>query len=567
MGANSRTGGNVVVETLEALGITHVFGIPGQHALGLFEALNGSGLTYVSSRVENNAAFAADGFARISGSPAALFLSTGPGALTALAGLQEAYASGVPVVVVSSQVPDRGIGGRRNGLLHQLDEQKRSVENVTKVQFTAHASSSIPSMLQDAWEAAMTAPQGPVWVEIPEDVLLGETSIPLVDGIERSIPPVKGNGTWIRQAAELLKKAERPVILSGGGAVRSGAGPLIMELAQRVGALVACSPGGVSSVPADDPLVLAHWIEDWHTTEVLNEADVLLAVGTALGEVTTNYFTFSPTGHIIQIDAEPLVLESNYASLGIRADAAEGVRAILSELPQSTSPSRWGDVTAEEKAAQIRQAVEARLDAQPLGHERAFMDALRRAVPDTTATFWDMTIAAYWAWNVWDARAGAFSSAQGAGGLGYGFPAALGGAVASGERTLAVAGDGSAMYSIAELASAKQHNIPVTWLIVDDGGYGILREYMNDAFGRATATELSRPDFRALSEAFGVPAVRVSTDELESALRASLTAGPESGPNVVIVDTVLRMWEPTHVPHIAPKQKGVALAEREDRSR
>ena len=167
-----RNGGDVVVDTLTALDIKDVFGIPGQHALGLFDALSRSPLNFYSSRVENNAAFAADGYARATGNPAALFLSTGPGALTSLAGLQEAYATGAPIIVVSSQIPAAGLGARRKGMLHQLDEQTESVRNVTKFQATVQHTAAIPSALEDAYREAMTAPQGPVWVEIPQEILL-----------------------------------------------------------------------------------------------------------------------------------------------------------------------------------------------------------------------------------------------------------------------------------------------------------------------------------------------------------------------------------------------------------
>src|SRR5699024_6626585 len=143
---------------------------------------------------------------------------------------------------------------------------------------------------------------------------------------------------------------------------------------------------------------------------------------------------------------------------------------------------------------------------QPLEHEQSIMQAIREAVPDDAHTFWDMTIAGYWAWNMWDAKQGAFHSAQGAGGIGFAFPAALGGAIGAQQRVLAVSGDGSAMYSIAELATARQHDIPVTWFIIDDGGYGILREYMHDAFGQTFGTELTRPGFVTLARAFGIDA-------------------------------------------------------------
>jgi acetolactate synthase-1/2/3 large subunit len=158
-----------------------------------------------------------------------------------------------------------------------------------------------------------------------------------------------------------------------------------------------------------------------------------------------------------------------------------------------------------------------------------------------------MTILGYWAWSAWDARvSGTMQSAQGAGGLGYGFPAALGAAVAvNGSRpVLAVSGDGGAMYGIGELATARQLGLDVTWLIVDDGGYGILREYMTGAFGSAFGTELARPDFVALAEAFGVPARRATPESLHGDLVAALA---EPGPSVVVLPTTLRMFAPTHV--------------------
>ena len=136
-------------------------------------------------------------------------------------------------------------------------------------------------------------------------------------------------------------------------------------------------------------------------------------------------------------------------------------------------------------------------------------------------------------------------SAQGSGGLGYAFPAALGAAVADPTYpVLAVSGDGGALYGIAELATARQYDLNVTWLIVDDGGYGILREYMTDAYGTPTATELTRPDYVALAESFGVPAVRTTPETLETDLAKALG---EPGPSVVVLPAVLRMFAATHL--------------------
>ncbi|MCC3302074.1 thiamine pyrophosphate-binding protein [Arthrobacter sp. zg-Y895] len=539
-----RNGGDLVVETLEALGASKVFGIPGQHALGLFDALSRSRLEFISSRVENNSAFAADGFSRATGQVGVLFLSTGPGALTSLAGLQEAYATGVPMIVVASQIPIDGLGARRRGMLHQLDDQKASAANVTKSQRLIQHASGIPSAIQDAWTEAISSPAGPVWIEIPQNVLLNPVMVPAVEDALAEPFDNPPRSELVKEAVRWLSEARRPAVIAGGGVRRSGAEAALLSIAQKLHAPVICTPGGNGAFPWNHPLSLQSWMEDRHMTEVLEDADVLVVIGSSLGEVTSNYFTMAPRGRIIQIDAEPRVLESNRPALGIRADARQALDSLDAALPAAEHIPDWHGQSAEELVAGALARVQARLDTQGLDMERRFMADIRAAVPDDMQTYWDMTISAYWAWSCWDAKSGQFHSAQGAGGLGYGYPGAIGGAVGLGERVLAVSGDGSAMYSISELATARQHNLPVTWLIVDDGGYGILREYMEDAFGKATATELARPDFVKLAESFGVPARRCAPADIRTALEEAFAG---EGPNVVVVEARIGLFAPTHL--------------------
>ncbi|MDF2584539.1 MAG: acetolactate synthase, partial [Mycobacterium sp.] len=284
-----RNGGDLVVETVTALGVSHVFGIPGQNALGLFDAIRRSDLRFISSRVENNSAFGADGYSRVTGEVGVLFLSTGPGALTALGALQEAYATGVPLLVIASQVPRSGLGLRR-GMLHQLDDQKASAVNVTKSVATVREASEIPSLLADAYALAQSAPAGPVWVEIPQDVLLDPTSVPPVRSVAATPSQRAPRPEAIDAAAAQLNSAQRPVILAGGGVRRSPGGPAaLLALAEKIGAPVVSTIGGKGAIPFDHPLSAASWIEDRYTTDLLEDADVLLAVGTAMGEVTSNY--------------------------------------------------------------------------------------------------------------------------------------------------------------------------------------------------------------------------------------------------------------------------------------
>lgn len=545
-----RNGGDLVVETLTALGAKTVFGIPGQHALGLFDALGRSPLHFVSSRVENNSAFSADGYSRATGEVGVLFLSTGPGALTALAGLQEAYATGVPMIVVASQIPLEGLGARRKGMLHQLDDQKASAANVTKSQRLIQHASGIPSAIQDAWTEAVSSPQGPVWIEVPQNVLLDPIFVPAVEDALADPFDNPPRVELVREAVKWLSAAERPAIVAGGGVRRGHAQKQLLAIAEKLNAPVVCTPGGNGAFPWNHELSLQSWMEDRYVTEVLEDADVLVVIGSSMGEVSSNYFTMEPRGRIIQIDAEPRVLESNRPALGIRADAGQALTALDEALVEPHGErAQWHGATPQAVVKETLAKVQSRLDGQDLGLERQFMDDIRDAVPADMQTFWDMTISAYWGWSCWDSKDGEFHSAQGAGGLGYGFPAAIGGALGLQRlglpaRVLAVAGDGSSMYSISELATAKQHNAPVTWLIVDDGGYGILREYMIDTFGKATHTELARPDFVKLAEAFGVPARRVKPEDVGDALKAAFAA---DGPNVVVVDVLLKMFGPTHL--------------------
>ncbi|MFH9247758.1 thiamine pyrophosphate-binding protein [Streptomyces lydicus] len=547
-----RNGGDLVVESLTALGATTVFGLPGQHALGVFDALRRSALRYVGLRVENNAGFAADAYARATHGVAPLLVSTGPGALMTLAALQEAAAASAAVLALGSQVPLAGLGGGRHGYLHELTDQSASFRGVVKSVHTARTASQIPSAVAAAWESALSTPHGPVWLEIPQDVLLAPVDVPPVTELDVAPRELAPRPELVAAAAERLARAERPVILAGGGVVRAGAEAELLALAEQLRAPVATTFGGKGAFPWEHPLSLQSWLEDRHTTSFLEDADTLLVVGSGLGELSSNYHTFRPRGRVVQIEADLGKLESNHAALGLHADARLALSALVKEVARYEDGTA-GDGTGaaagpspETAVSGLLARVRDRLAGQDLDLEQRVLASVRDALPDDAVSCWDMTILAYWAWSAFDPRrSNALHSAQGAGGLGYGFPAALGVAVADPERpVLAVSGDGGAMYSIAELATARQYDLPVTWLIVDDGGYGILREYMTDAFGRATATELARPDFVALAESFGVPAVRTSPDRLRADLAAAFAA---PGPSVVVLPARLRMFAPTHL--------------------
>lgn len=399
----------------------------------------------------------------------------------------------------------------------------------------ARTPSQIPSVIAEAWESALTVPFGPVWVEIPEDVLRAETVIPQVTGMDATPHELAPRPELTALAAHWLSHASRPVIIAGGGVIRADAAGKLKQLAERLNAPVVTTFGGKGAFPWNHPLSLRSWLEDRHTTDFLEDADVVLVVGSGLGELSSNYHTFFPTGRVVQIEADLGKLESNHPALGIHADARLALQALLETVSEREDPQ------AAERVRLLLDSIEARLAPQDVTLERGLLASIRAALPPRSPSFWDMTILSYWAWSAFDPKhPNTMHSAQGAGGLGYAFPAALGAAVAEpGTPVLAVSGDGGAMYSIADLATARQHDLDVTWLIVDDGGYGILREY-----GCATGTDLTGPDFAALAASFDVPATVTTPETLRTDLTKALA---QPGPSVVILPTTLKMFAPTHV--------------------
>ncbi|NKX50689.1 thiamine pyrophosphate-binding protein, partial [Arthrobacter deserti] len=198
---------------------------------------------------------------------------------------------------------------------------------------------------------AVSSPAGPVWIEIPQNVLLDPVIVPPVEDALAEAADNPPRTELVKEAVKWLAAARRPAIIAGGGARRGRAEPWLLSRAGKLHAPVVCTPGGKGAFPWNHELSLQSWIEDRYTTEVLEDADVLLVVGSSLGEVTSNYFTMEPRGRIIQIDAEPRVLESNRPALGIRADAGQALAALDQALDAVLDGTRgepdWHGLSAE----------------------------------------------------------------------------------------------------------------------------------------------------------------------------------------------------------------------------
>lgn len=536
--ARTRTGGHLVVESLEALGAEVVFGIPGTHSLSIWEGLRTSPIKTFVLRTELDAGFAADGYARASGRPATLVLTTGPAALMALAALMEAATVHVPVVAIASQIP-RDLIGRGRGFLHELDDQLASFAPVVK--WAARAESAdemIPTLLAEAWRRAQAAPSGPVYLEIPVDVLRGETELDVPRVLDASAPSVSAPPTAVAEAARLIEGAKRPVIWAGGGVQRSAAWDELAALAERLQAPVATTYMGKGAFREDHPLALGSACSCPALLDFLAAADVLVCAGTELGAETTAQHTLRFSGSLIQIDADPARIGATYPALGLVGDARATLAALTDEV--ASPPAASGGAAA---ANELRERIARGIEAQGRRLERGLLETIRTVLPRNAVHAWDMTILAYWAAEFFPALdPRRFLYPLGSGTLGYAWPAALGAAVAFSDRpTLCVVGDGGFSYGLAGLATARQHALPIALLVIDDGGYGILRRHQRHAYGETYAVDLVQPDFAALSGAFGVPAKTSTPEDLAGDLAWALEL---EGPAVVILPTVLETFEP-----------------------
>lgn len=332
-----RIGGDLLVESLSALGAEVAFGVPGIHALAIWEGLRNGPIRTIGTRTELCAGFAADGYARSTGRPAPLLLSTGPGALNSLTALMEAASAHVPVVAISSQVP-RAMLGRGRGYLHELDDQLASFEPVVKLATRAESIDAIPDVVARAWVAAQTPPSGPVYVEIPVDVLQAQAPGGSVGELPSAPALSAARREACAEAIRLLADAQRPVIWAGGGVIRSGAHNEVQALAERLDAPIATTYMGKGAISDDHRLSVGSGCDEAAFQELLAGADVVIAVGTELGAETTGQYGLQFGGRIIQIDAAGERIGASYPALALVGDARLTLRELLDQVQPRTAP-------------------------------------------------------------------------------------------------------------------------------------------------------------------------------------------------------------------------------------
>ncbi len=516
-----------IVDGLRLLGLDTLFCLPGVQNDDFFNALvDAPDIRPIVARHEQGAAYMANGASQVAGGPAAFCVVPGPGMLNAGAALTSGYWSNSRVLAVVGEIATSA-RGRGFGVLHELVDQHAILSQLTKHATVLDDGASATGSLQSALDAVVSGRPRPVSVEVPVDRWRapspGALRAPLA-----SMPTI--DPAQLEAAADVIRRAERPMIVVGGGA--QDAGQQLAALAELLQAPVTTRRMGHGAIPTAHPLFvhLAVGHELWKT------ADVVIAIGTRLEWPLMQWRTDDDLT-IVKIDIDPDELDRHgVGTVGVVGDAAHVCAALLAalhDLPQR--PDRTAQV------ASMRASYFAEID--HLRPQLDFLGAIRDVLPDDGVFVEDVTQIGFAAHLAFDFRGPrTFQSTGPAGTLGAGYAQALGAQVAldaegRGRRALAVCGDGGFLFTGGELATAVQHHIPLVALVFDDGAYGNVKRIQQQRFGeqRTIASTLHNPDFVAYARAFGAVGLHADgPDQLRTRLDEAFSA---DAPAIVHVST------------------------------
>ncbi len=507
------TGGVAMARQLAAEGVEHIFGIPG---VQLDYASNGLAnyadqITFINARHEQTTTYAADGYARTTGRVGVALVVPGPGVLNAGSGLVTALACSSPVMLISGQIPTRGIG-QGFGLLHEIPDQSGILETLCRSSTLVTDAGQVPGAIHGAMVQLQQGP-GPVAVEIPPDILSGSTDGAAI-GPEPAGTPSAGDEAELGAAVERLMAAERPVIYVGGGGLAADAWHELGQLATALGAPIVSGTNGIGSFDNRHPMAflpLAH-------KELLARADTVLFIGTRAIEGNGRPLPTAEGATLISLNRDPSAFAPprNF-DVTVTGDARTGTAALNAMLDGERAP--WledGEAVKQRVAEQLA----------PLEPQLAYAAALRTAMPDDAVLVSELTQVGYvarYTFPIHHPRSYVSPGYQGT--LGYGYPTAIGAAVGNPDRpVVSINGDGGFGYGLAEMATVVKYNLPLIGIVFRDEAFGNVQRMQKQQFdGVHHGTELTNPDMLMLASAFGMTGYRAeSPEELVTCLSTAI---------------------------------------------
>ncbi len=507
--------GQYLIGALEALGVGHVFGIPGVHNLELYRALPRSRIRHVTGRHEQGLGFMADGYARASGRPGVCFTITGPGLANIATAMGQAHQDSIPMLVISSQ-NRRGESEGGRGFLHELPGQLAIAREVAGLAQRISDPAELPEALAQAFRLFRAGRPRPAYIEIPRDLLASRVSgLPLPEGSSRErhgpVPAMRAAAAPAAVAAALaaLNDARRAVLLAGGGAI--GAAAEVGRLAERLDAPVVMTVNGRGILPPGHPLAVPYSPSLAPVRALIAAADVVLAIGTEIGPTDYDMYglrAFPPPARLLRIDIDAAQTQRNAVPVvGLTGDARATLAAILAgELGAArrrSGPARAAAARARSAAALTR-AMRAQL---------GFLEVIRDTVPGALLVG-DSTQPVY-AGNLGFAAATPgswFNSATGFGSLGYALPAATGAGLGAPERpVVCLVGDGGLQFTLGELGVPRDVGAWLAIVVWNNRGYSEIRASMLAARIDPCGVEVAPPDFALLARAYGYAHQRIGS--------------------------------------------------------
>lgn len=513
------TAGRAVLETIRGYGVDAVFGIPGTHNLELYRPLADLGIRAVTNRHEQGSGYGADGWAQQTGLPGVVITTSGPGLQNAMSAIGTAFCESRPMIVLSPGVP-LGSEFADVGTLHETKDATAMVGAIAEWSRRVTSAAEAVEAVHDAFTLFRTGRPRPVHIEIPLDVLEARADVPAEERRPRTLPPrATGDPAALADAARLLTASERPVIVAGGGSV--DAAHEVTALAERLGAPVLTTLNGKGVVDERHPLSLGSNLRLAAARDVAEDADVVLVIGSKLGEAELWAPRLEARGAVIRIDISPLQLDKNLAATaGIVGDAAAVATELLALLP--TDPRAPRELT-DERAAVDAEMRETAPDAVALA------EIIVEALPDDAIVAGDSSQIVYMALGsvLRSAHPHSLLYTPTYATLGYGLPAAIGARVAQTEHpVVTVIGDGALMFCVNELVTAVEQRLDLTVVCVDNGGYAEIRQNEIDRGMPPVGVDLVQPDWAALATAFGATGRRAETpDDIAPSIRDAIAAG------------------------------------------
>ena len=504
------TTGELLLQILAARGVSVVFGVPGNHTVALYRGFSASGMSqtgadqtgtgpagirHITSRHEQGAAFMADGYARASGRPGVCVLISGPGLLNAATAIAQANADCVPMLVVTgvAATGDLGMNRRR---LHELPNQHATAASFCRDSYTLLDPNNLPELLDRAFTHLQSAKPGVVHIEIPLDLM--EQPVTAVRPPVSLLPTSPGpDPAAITAAARRLEAASRPLILVGGGAVSAAAE--ITRLAEMLDAPVLNTVNGKGICPRGHPLAVGGSPALPVVRAALAQADAVLAIGTELGETDYDLLmagAMPDTAAWVRIDIDPFALQQPTPSaIAITSDARLAVQQLLAAVQTQRRTSDGA-----ERADKLRNAI--REEAHYHVEMAEFFATLQRAAPDAVVVGDSSRPNYYAAWQYECAGPRRyFHSVSGFGTLGYALPAALGAALAVECPIIALIGDGGIQFTMPELTTGAQTQLPVAVIVWNNEGYAEIENSMRAQAVPVDSTRILTPDFESVARA------------------------------------------------------------------